>query len=66
MNTAPIDMTRVEMEKAEYATPELVFLGTAVGATLNSGGSCTDGVHFNKGLPPGQGECNQTGFPGNS
>lgn len=61
MNNAPIDM-----EKAEYVTPEVVFLGTTLGATLNSGGSCSDGVHQNKAVPPGLGDCNQFGSPGNS
>ncbi len=53
--------------KKEYVKPELVSLGTVVGQTLNSGGSCRDGNHINKALPPGCSSCNQTGGgPGNS
>jgi hypothetical protein len=54
------------MEKMEYVTPELVVLGTVVGDTLNSGGSCRDGNHINKALPPGCATCNQSGDPGGS
>jgi len=55
------------MDRRTYQAPQVVEIGRIATSTLNSGGSCNDGVHTGKkAVPPGLGTCNQFGNPGNS